>query len=432
MLHRIFSRRLPSSLARPLAGGRTRLSLSAHHRLLSTSPNFVSPFTSSLQQDDELVVPPSSTTLTASSSSASTKASRTTKPKGLTIGILRETYDDWERRTPLCPSHVQQLLSPSTSTTTTTTTSVPPTILVQPSSQRCFSNADYERAGAIVSDDLSSADIILGVKRPVDPATMLNDKTYVFFSHVIKGQESNMGLLQTVLDKKVQLMDYECIVEQGVDSDRAQRLVAFGKFAGLAGMIDTLYPLGRRLVSDYGVHTPFLQCPRASMQRDLAHAKETIREIGAQIAHDGLPRDLKEPLVFCLTGTGGRVFGGAMEIMDLLPHERLHVQDLPELMAHTTNPDPYRVYTVTPSPEDMYQRRSDGSFHVEDWRNHPTEYDSKFATDIAPYIHALVNCIYWDPRYARLLTKEDVQLLHENGQKRYVIVVGGNLVLFIL
>lgn len=422
ILPRLLNRRPPSTMARSVAlRGRGRLIQPAaaqlhHHHWLSTSPKVVS--------STELFA--ASSTLSAASAHTQPEAVK----RGLTIGILRESYDDWERRTPLCPSHVQQMLLNKNY-------SAPNSILVQPSSQRCFSNADYERAGAVLSEDLSEAEIILGVKRPADPDTLLNNKTYVFFSHVIKGQGDNMGLLQTILDKQVQLVDYECIVEpqpvgKGASSKTAQRLVAFGKYAGLAGMIDSFFPLGRRLVSDYGVHTPFLQCPLASMQRDLAHAKDTIREIGEQIAHDGLPPILvnhenengqleqrNEPLVFCLTGQGGRVFGGAMEIMDLLPHERIHAQDLPELFAQS-NPDPYRVYTVTPSPEDMYQRCSDGSFHAEDWRNHPTEYDSRFATEIAPYIHVLVNCIYWDPRYARLLTKDDAQRLHEEGLTRYV------------
>ena len=426
ILPKLLQRRPPSSTARSLAfGGRGRLIVQPagaqllHHRWLSTSPKVVS-----TSRSDELFA--FSSTISASPIGIKPAAAK----RGLTIGILRESYDDWERRTPLCPSHVEKMLLPHNNN------NAPNTILVQPSSQRCFSNAEYERAGAVVSEDLSEADIILGVKRPADPATLLDHKTYVFFSHVIKGQSDNMGLLQTILDKQIQLVDYECIVEpqtleNGASSKTAQRLVAFGKYAGLAGMIDSLYPLGRRLVSDYGVHTPFLQCPLASMQQDLAHAKDTIREIGEQIARDGLPPILvnqeneigqqekrSEPLVFCLTGQGGRVFGGAMEIMDLLPHERIHAQDLPELFAQS-NPDPYRVYTVTPSPEDMYHRRSDGSFHTEDWRNHPAEYDSRFATEIAPYIHVLVNCIYWDPRYARLLTKDDAQRLHEEGLTRY-------------
>ncbi|CAB9498671.1 Alpha-aminoadipic semialdehyde synthase, mitochondrial [Seminavis robusta] len=367
-------------------GGRTKF--------LSASPNFVSPTSDFFAEPP---VPPPAIT---------------TREVGITIGILRETYDDWERRTPLTPHHVQELLGASNGGLSK--------VLVQPSSQRCFSNLDYQQAGAVLSDDLAGADIILGVKRPKDPETMLNDKTYVFFSHVIKGQESNMGLLQRALEKRVQLVDYECIVEE-TKGGRANRLVAFGKYAGLAGMIDSFYPLGRRLVTDLGIHTPFLKIPLASMQPDLEQAKQTIRSVGEQIAYEGLPSELKDPLVFCVTGLGGRVFGGAMEVLDLLPQERIRAEDLPELY-NQSNPDKHKVFVVTPSPEEMYYHVNDGSFDADHWRNNPGSYASNFATTIAPYSHALVNCIYWDPRYARLLTKDDAQMLHENGQNRLLVV----------
>ena len=45
----------------------------------------------------------------------------------------------------------------------------------------------YEAAGAVVSEDLSEADIMVGVKQ-VHAHELQRDKTYLFFSHVIKGQ----------------------------------------------------------------------------------------------------------------------------------------------------------------------------------------------------------------------------------------------------
>lgn len=341
--------------------------------------------------------------------------------KGLTIGILRETYDDWERRVPLTPHHVKKLLETHNHRSLHQ-------VLVQPSPQRCFPNREYEAAGAILSDDLSQADVILGVKRPRHPDTMFPNKTYLFFSHVIKGQESNMGLLQTILNKHIQLIDYECIVQDravqlanGTTQVKPERLVAFGKYAGLAGMIDTFYPLGRRLVTDYGIHTPFLQCPPAMMQRDLAAAKTAIRTMGEQIALEGLPPDM-DPLVFCVTGNGGKVYSGAMEILKLLPHETLAVDDLPELFQQQDHVARNKIHVVNPTPEDMYQHCTDGTFDRNAWKASPGDYESLFARKIAPYIQVLVNCIYWDPRYARLLTKNEMQMLHEEGVNRLLVV----------
>ena len=58
-------------------------------------------------------------------------------------------------------------------------------ILVQPSEKRCFKDGDYLKAGAQITDDLSSADIIFGVKE-VEISTLIKNKTYLFFSQTSK------------------------------------------------------------------------------------------------------------------------------------------------------------------------------------------------------------------------------------------------------
>ena len=96
---------------------------------------------------------------------------------GLSIGIVRETYDKWERRTPLCPSHVEQLLTKFGGSRNLLSN-----VVVQPASHRIFSDEEYRRAGATISEDLSTADLILGVKQ-VEEDNLLPDKSYMFFSH---------------------------------------------------------------------------------------------------------------------------------------------------------------------------------------------------------------------------------------------------------
>jgi alpha-aminoadipic semialdehyde synthase len=98
------------------------------------------------------------------------------------LGVLRENYDKWERRVPLTPSQCHDFLLENPGSK----------ILVQPSSHRIFSNTAYERAGAVVQEDLDKAHIILGVKRPRSLDALPGEKTYLFFSHVIKGQPENM------------------------------------------------------------------------------------------------------------------------------------------------------------------------------------------------------------------------------------------------
>lgn len=54
--------------------------------------------------------------------------------------------------------------------------------------------------GAVIEEDLSEAELIIGVKSvPID--LLLPDKTYAFFSHTIKAQKDNMPLLDAILEK---------------------------------------------------------------------------------------------------------------------------------------------------------------------------------------------------------------------------------------
>jgi alpha-aminoadipic semialdehyde synthase len=48
------------------------------------------------------------------------------------------------------------------------------------------------------------------------------------------------------------MADYECILDSN-----SRRIVAFGKFAGICGMINILHGLGIRLLA-LGHHTPFM------------------------------------------------------------------------------------------------------------------------------------------------------------------------------
>lgn len=108
----------------------------------------------------------------------------------------------------------------------------------------------YLEAGAMIREDISDASVIFGVKQiPID--ALIPGKTYCFFSHTIKAQESNMPLLDAILEKNIRLIDYEKIIDES-----GQRQVAFGRYAGVAGMVNILHGLGLRLLA-LGHHTPF-------------------------------------------------------------------------------------------------------------------------------------------------------------------------------
>ena len=135
-------------------------------------------------------------------------------------------------------------------------------------------------AGAELSDDLSAASLIMGVKA-MPKEELLPEKNYLFFSHTIKAQAENMALLDTCLDRRVRLIDYECITADG--SRSSPRLVAFGEYAGKAGMINTFRGLGEQLLAR-GMATPFLSVPNSYMHADLAAARQSVWRMGELMA----------------------------------------------------------------------------------------------------------------------------------------------------
>ena len=126
-------------------------------------------------------------------------------------------------------------------------------MIVQSSSNRCYSDQEFEKAGAIISEDLSSAQVILGVKE-ISIENLQSNKTYFFFSHTIKAQLYNMPLLDHLMLNNIRMIDYECIKE---NKPNPQRLVAFGRFAGIAGMFDFLRGVGEFFLQK-GLQTPFI------------------------------------------------------------------------------------------------------------------------------------------------------------------------------
>ena len=152
-----------------------------------------------------------------------------------TIGILRESKNKWERRCSLTPREVSQLVANGIR------------VLVQPSSIRCYSDDEFITAGAIIQEDLNEASVIFGVKE-VPIANLQADKTYFFFSHTIKAQDYNMPLLDKLRELNIRMVDFECIREPKEDGKIPERLVAFGRYAGIAGAFDFLRGIGEFLL----------------------------------------------------------------------------------------------------------------------------------------------------------------------------------------
>ncbi|KAI8331437.1 Saccharopine dehydrogenase-domain-containing protein [Choanephora cucurbitarum] len=313
-----------------------------------------------------------------------------------TIGIRREDKSRWERRSALTPNAVQQLIK-ETGTQ----------VYVQPSTKRIFTDASYQEAGAILTDDLSKADIILGIKE-VPESALLDNKTYLFFSHTHKGNQTNMPMLQAILDKNIRLLDYELMKDE-----TGKRLVAFGKFAGNAGMLDAFHGMGHRFLG-LGYSTPFMYTSMAHAYPTLDEAKLALRRMGDMISETGTPKDFG-PLVYAFTGAGN-VAQGAMEMMKELPHEFVAPEDL-KTLVNDTNPKLNKLYATQLDIKDYIEHIKGGQVSYEDYIAHPDQYRSHFHHSIAPYVNCVVTGAYWDNRYPRLLTNQQLKEIEQQKEK---------------
>uniref|UniRef100_A0A8B9HP56 Aminoadipate-semialdehyde synthase n=1 Tax=Astyanax mexicanus TaxID=7994 RepID=A0A8B9HP56_ASTMX len=303
------------------------------------------------------------------------------------MGIRREDVNVWERRAPLAPRHVKEITAEGYK------------VLVQPSNRRAIHDRYYEKAGAILQEDISEASLIVGVKRPPEEK-VIPHKTYAFFSHTIKAQEPNMGLLDDILKKNVRLIDYEKMVDEN-----GFRIVAFGKWAGVAGMINILHGLGLRFLA-LGHHTPFMHIGMAHNYRNVSQSIQAVRDCGYEISLGLMPKSIG-PLTFVFTGTGN-VSKGAQEIFNELPCEFVEPHELKYVCE---SGDRTKVYGTVISRRHHLIRKSDGLYDPFEYEHHPERYTSHFRSTIAPYTTCLINGIYWDPHTPRLLRRLDAQKL---------------------
>lgn len=285
--------------------------------------------------------------------------------KRLKVGILRETKNPPDRRVPLTPSQIVQLEE----------TYPFVEFLVQPSDIRCYSDEEYRYLRIPVHEDLSECDILMGVKE-VDKRTFIEGKTYLFFAHVAKKQDHNIDMLREILNRKVRLIDYEYLT-----TDKGQRVVAFGRWAGIVGAYNALRARG--IKTNRFRLKPAFQC------RDLDEMWAGLRMI-----------QLKPGLKILVTGEG-RVASGAMETLSQCTNL---VRVTPEEYLTTE----YNVPVVCQIGPQHYVSHTDGRpFDFNYFVYHPEEYVSEFrkytrVTDIFIAAH------FWDPRSPVFFTKNDV------------------------
>ncbi len=297
------------------------------------------------------------------------------------LGLRKEDKNIWERRIAVTPDKIGILMKDHGIRT-----------YVESFPGRAFTDEEFQNEGAVLLRSLQDCNVILGIKEVPIPLLMPG-MTYMFFSHTIKGQSYNMPLLKAVLEKKITLIDYEKITDKA-----GRRKVYFGNYAGLAGMIDTLHILGLRL-KHLGYRTPFLSIHAAYEYDDLADAKAELEKLAATIEKDGLG-EYPHPLVFGFSGYGN-VSTGAQTLFDILPHHDITVSDL----GKTTASGASRLLKAVFREEDMVRTKDGTPFNLDIYYNQPEKYESRFQ-EILPHLDVLINAVYWEEQYPRLVERK--------------------------
>lgn len=319
----------------------------------------------------------------------------------IVIGIRHEDKYEMETRVPIVPKHIEWLVKHHNID-----------VVVQTSDKRVFKDEEFIKAGAKVSKEMKRCPVIFGVKEIPVPA-LEHGKTYIFFSHVIKGQKYNMPMLKKMMELKCNLIDYEKIVDE-----QNKRLIFFGKYAGLAGMINSLWALGLRL-KYYGYDSRLLKIKQAHRYHSLAEAKEDISLIGQLIAENGIPEELM-PFTIGFTGYGN-VSQGAQEICGLLPVKEITAEKLLTLKNRKHLPNNI-IYKIIFKEEDLVEPVNPGRvFDLQDYYTHPENYRGIFEKYV-PHLSMLINGMYWDERYPRLITKEYLKKLYSKGRPKLNVI----------
>ena len=281
------------------------------------------------------------------------------------IGVVREGKTPPDQRVPLTPAQCAELKR-----------SYPEVELVVESSEvRRIGDDEYRAEGIDVVQDLSGCDVLLGVKEvPLD--MLIPDTTYLFFSHTYKLQPYNAKLLRTIVDKRIRLIDYELIKRPN-----GQRVIGFGRWAGIVGAYNGLRAWGLRHVSFDLPHA--IDC--ADMKEMVGHAKAV---------------DLPSHMKIVLTG-GGRVGMGA--------HELLSSLGLREVHAEAFLKEDFNEAVFTRLDVEQYNARTDGKpFDMEGFMTDATGYKSTFM----PYAEVADMFIaghYWAEGSPFLFTREDMK-----------------------
>ena len=286
------------------------------------------------------------------------------------IGIIRESRND-ENRTPLVPEHIKKYKESNPNIN----------FIIQPSNSRCFSDEEYELCGAKINENLNECSIIFGVKE-IDPNILINNRTYLFFSHTFKinKQQKNIekhkkDLLLSILNKKITLIDYE-----NIRGKNGTRCLGFGRFAGIVGCYNTLNLLLRVL------------------------GKQSLASAYKINDYERLVLNLKNlyfPKTKILVTGDGRVAKGVIELLNQTNIKAVSKKDFLEKKFD----QPIFCNLET---KDYVTNNSSTNFNLEHFINNPQDYSSS-ALQYLKETNILISAHYWDPSSPKIFENEDLK-----------------------
>ena len=280
----------------------------------------------------------------------------------MTIGIIREGKNPPDKRVPFSPEQAALLHH-----------KYGIKVLVQPSPVRCFTDEEYRSLGLTLQEDLSDCDYLFGVKE-VPTEQLIERKKYFFFSHTIKEQPYNKKLMLSLLEKEIQMIDYECL-----RNEKGQRLLGFGRYAGIVGAYNALLAYGKRT---------------GRFQLKPAHLCTNQDELQLELKQLSLHQ---EKIV--LTG-GGRVAKGVIELLTWAGIQQVSPSEF-------LSPSEGKAVFTNVDCEHYYAHQDQPQFSYPHFFNHSSSYEVNFL----PYLKQsdiFISGHFWDNVSLPLFTKEDV------------------------
>ncbi len=264
------------------------------------------------------------------------------------LGILKERKSPPDYRVPLSPDQAASLKQKHPEID----------LVIESYPDRAFSDKQYQDAGLEIREDMHDCDVLLGVKEvPVN--ALMPDKTYFFFSHTLKKQSYNLGLLKAVLAKEIRLIDYECL-----RNEQGMRTTGFGRYAGVVGAYHSL---------------------RAWALRQGNHDLPAPQDLTGRYAMDKLLKSFNPGNLKVLLTGEGRVANGAREVLTTTGFKEGSLLDFERIEGPTFLNVDFTRYNV---------RSSDGGFDLQEFFKHPDRYTSGLLPYLKP-AHMLITGHYW-------------------------------------